>query len=135
MGNFKSIEEAREYFKNDLFATNSGVYIEELGEGYSKCSMKITKNHLNAMGGVMGGAIFTLADLALASAASNIHIPTVAQQFSCNFLSAAKGDTLIAEAVCKKDGRNSCVYNIDVKDNTGRDIAQLVGTGFKIHKS
>ncbi len=134
MGNFKDAKAAREFFKDDLYAMNSGIFIEEIGEGFSKCSMKITPNHLNAVGGVMGGAIFTLADLALSAAANNTHMPTVAQQVSCNFLSTAKGDTLIATAVCKKDGRSSCVYNIDVVDNTGRDIAQFVGTGFKLIK-
>ncbi|MBQ5398192.1 MAG: PaaI family thioesterase [Ruminococcus sp.] len=132
MANFKSVEDAREYFNNDRYAAMSGVYIEELGEGFSRCSMKITDTHINAAGGVMGGAIFTLADLALSAAANNVHMPTVAQQVSCSFLSTVKGDTLFAEAKCKKDGRTTCVYTIEVKDNTGRDIAYLVGTGYKL---
>lgn len=130
--NFKNVEAAREFFKNDLYAMNCGIVIDEIGERYSKCSMKITDNHRNAVGGVMGGAIFTLADLALSAAANNTHIPTVAQQVSCSFLSGAKGDTLIAQATCVKDGRTSCVYNIEVKDNTGRDVALFIGTGFKV---
>ena len=31
-----------------------------------------------------------------------------------------------------KDGRASCVVNVDVVDDTGREIAQFVGTGFKL---
>ena len=57
---------------------------------------------------------------------------TVAQQVSINYLSAPKGDKLIAKATYKKDGRTSCVINVDVVDDTGRDVAQFVGLGFKL---
>ncbi len=132
MSTFKSIEEAREHYKDDKFATGAGVYIEELSDGYCKCSMRLDERHRNAIGGIMGGAIFTVADLAFSAASNNIHQPTVAQQVSMNFMSTVKGDTLIAEAKCKKDGGSSCVYNVDVTDNTGRGIAQFVATGFKL---
>ena len=134
MSTFKNVHEAREYFKDDIFATDAGVYIEELADGYCKCSMKLDNRHKNAIGGVMGGAIFTVADLAFSAAANNLHSPTVAQQVSMNFLSMAKGDMLYAVARCKKDGRTSCVYNVDVTDSTGREIAQFIATGFKIIK-
>ena len=58
----------------------------------------------------------------------------VAQQVSVNFLAAPKGGKLIATAHYKKDGRSSCVVNVDVVDDTGREIAQFVGTGFKLLK-
>lgn len=132
MRNFKTVEDAREYFSKDLFAANADVFIEEIGEDYCKCSMKLGDKHRNAIGGVMGGAIFTLADLAVSAIANDIHSPTVAQQACVNFMSATKGDTLIAVAKCKKDGRTTCVYNVDVDDNTGRNVAQLVFTGYKI---
>ncbi len=132
MGTFNSLEEAREYFKGDRFATDSGMMIEELSEGGSVCSMIIDERHKNANGGIMGGVIFTLGDFAFAVASNNVHKPTVAQQVSVNFLSAAKGGKLIAKAVCKKDGRSSCVYNVDISDDSGRQIAQFIGTGFKL---
>ena len=37
-----------------------------------------------------------------------------------------------ADKRCRRDGRTTCVYNIDVKDDLGRDIAQAVVTGFKL---
>lgn len=132
MSEFKSIDEAREYFAGDIFAKNAGITIDEIGDGYSICSMEITESHKNAAGGVMGGAIFTLGDLAFAVASNNMHRTTVAQNVSINFLSGAKGTRLYAKAVCKKDGKNSCVYNVDITDDTGRDIAQFIGTGYKL---
>lgn len=132
MSTFSSIEEANAYFRNDLFAMHCGITIDALEEGRCQCSMPVTGEIKNAAGGVMGGAIFTLADFAFAVASNNVHHTTVAQQVSVNFLSGTRGSRLIARAQCKKDGKTTCVYNIDVTDDLGRDIAQFVGTGYKL---
>ena len=132
MSTFKDLEEARAYFEGDRFAMESGIVLEAIGEGSSVCSMALTQRHRNANGGVMGGAIFTLADFAFAVAVNNVHRPTVAQQVSISYLNAPRGSRLTATAHCRKDGRNTCVYIVDVSDDTGRDIAQFVGTGYKL---
>ena len=132
MATFTSIEEARTFFSGDRYAVESGITLEELPEGGSVCAMALTEHHRNAEGGVMGGAIFTLMDFAFATASSNVHRPTVAQQVSINYLSAPKGSRLIARAACRKDGRTSCVYQVNVEDDQGRDVAQAVFTGFKL---
>ena len=131
MSTFKSLEEAREHFKKDKFATNSGMVIDEMCDDYVICSVELNDNHKNAYGGIMGGAIFTLADLAFAVASNNRCIGTVALQVSINYFNAPKGDKLFAKAVCLKDGRTTCVYRVDVTDNTGRSVAQFIGTGYK----
>ena len=132
MSTFSSIEEARAYFAGDKFATENGMTLDAIGDGTAECSMTLTDRHQNANGGVMGGAIFTLADFAFAAAVNNVHRPTVAQQVSINYLSAPKGRRLIARAHQRKDGRTTCVYIVDITDDTGRDIAQFVGTGYKL---
>lgn len=132
MSTFASIEEAREYFAGDIYAMESGITLDALEGSTATCSMALTKRHRNANGGVMGGAIFTLADFAGAVAGNNIHRPTVAQQVSCNFLSGSRGSRLIATARCRKDGKTTCVINIDVVDDLGRDIAQFVMTSYKL---
>lgn len=132
MGNFKTIEEAREYFREDKFATLNGMTLDEVDDKHSVCSLTLSERHRNAFGGVMGGAIFTLADFAFATLTNDRENTTVAQQVSINYLSAPKGERLIATAVFKKNGRSSCVVNIDVVDEDGREIAQFVGTGFKL---
>ncbi len=132
MSTFASTEEAREYFKGDRFATNSGMLLDELGEDYAVCSMTLNEGHRNANGGIMGGVIFTLADLAFAALSNQLHRPTVAQQVSINYLSAPKGERLIARASIRKTGRTSTILQVDVSDDTGRDIAMFVGTGFKL---
>lgn len=129
---FHTIEEVHEHFDNDHFAVDNGIVIEEFGEKTAMCSVELTEHHRNARNNVMGGVIFTLADYTFAIAASSVHVPTVTMQVNVNFLSSVRGTKLFARAICRKDGRTSAIYNVDVTDNTGWDIAQFVISGFKL---
>ena len=126
-----TMEEAQAYFSEDRFATENGITLDELDGEHAVTSMTLSPRHRNAFGGVMGGAIFTLATPPKAFLWRGERV-TVAQQVSISYLSAAKGKRLIATARYRKDGRSSCVVNVDISDDTGRDIAQFVGTGFKL---
>ncbi|MBP3729320.1 MAG: PaaI family thioesterase [Lachnospiraceae bacterium] len=132
MGTFKDVEDAREHFHRDHFATENGVEIQDFGEGWARCTMRITEHHLNALGGVMGGTIFTLADMTAGMVANNYTSPSVTQQVSLNFLNPALGDLLTARARCRRNGRTSCVVNMDVTDDQGQDLAQCVFTFYKL---
>ena len=132
MATYKTLEEAQEIFKSDRFATVNGMHIDELGEDWCVCSMTLTDDHRNAYGGVMGGVTFTLADFALAVTSNQIHSLSVAQQVSLNYLSAPKGERLIARSQCIKSGKTTSVINVNVTDDTGRLIAQFTGTAFKL---
>ncbi len=130
------LEEAREMFSKDLYATKlSGITIEEVGENYAKCAMKLTEDHKNAYGGIMGGAIYTLADLAFA-VASNFDKPasTVSLVGTATFLSMTRGSILYAEASLIKDGKTNCFYDVRVYDDLGRDIAVVSFTGAHLSK-
>ena len=132
MPTFSSLTEARDFFSKDLFAMSNCMSLDALTEDGAVCGMEITERHMNAEGGLMGGAILALADFTFAAASNNAHRPTVAQQVSLNFLNASKGKHLTSTAVCLKNGRTSCVYVISIKDDLGKDIAQATFTGFKL---
>ncbi len=132
MGAFRSLEEAREFFRNDRFASSNGMTLDELREGGCVCSMTLRDDHRNALGGVMGGVIFTLADFAFAVASNHDHRSTVALDVNIHFLSASKGERLRAEARCVKSGRTTGVYEITVTDDLGKTVALFVGTGYKL---
>ncbi len=132
MGTFATIEEAREHFKNDRFAANAGITIDEMGEDHAVCSMILSEDHRNAYGGVMGGAIFTLADLAFAVVANQIHSLSVASQVSINYPSAPKGNRPIAKAESIKEGRTTTVICVKIYDDTDRYVALFTGTAFKL---
>ena len=132
MKDFSSIDDARDYFSKDRFATENGITLDEVDATHAAASLTIDSRHKNAFGGVMGGAIFTLADFAFAALTNDRERVTVAQQVSINYFAQPKGARLVATARYRKDGRNSCVVNVDVVDDSGREIAQFVGTGFKL---
>ena len=82
----KSLEEIREFFSRDRYATESGAVIEEAGEKYAKCSIELGPMHRNAVGGVMGAVYYTLADFTFA-VATNAQVPgTVSLDGSITFL-------------------------------------------------
>ena len=56
-----------EFLQGDKFALLAGVELLETGNGYAKARMEIKPEHLNGGGVCQGGAIFTLAALALAT--------------------------------------------------------------------
>ena len=132
MAVFGSIEEARAFFAMDRFAASNNMALEALTEDGAVCVMDITGRHMNAAGGLMGGAILALADFTFAVASNNAHRPTVAQQVSLNFLNASRGKRLTSAAYCVKNGRSSCVYRVEIKDDLGKDVAQAMFTGFKL---
>lgn len=127
------LQEAREFFSKDLFAVQgAGIEIDEVGERYSKCSMELKPIHQNAVGQVMGGAIFTLADFAFA-VATNFHGPlTVTAVSQICYLGVARGNTLIAEAKLIKDGKRTCFYEISITDEIGTKVALVTSTGTHI---
>lgn len=127
-----NIEEIRQNFMMDRFATENGAYIEEVSNGYAKCSLKIESRHLNSINSVMGGAIFTLADFAFAVATNHTSVNCVSLSCQITYLSPTKGDTLIAEATLIKDGHSTCYYQVLVSDNLGKNVAHVTVNGFHI---
>ncbi len=132
MGTFQNLAEARAYFANDRFAASNGMVLDELTETGCVCSVAINDVHRNAMGRVMGGVIFTLADFAFAVAANQDHSPTVALDANVHFMRDTAGTRLRAEASRVKSGRSTSVYETRVTDEHGKLVALVVGTGYKL---
>jgi len=130
----KTLEEVRNIFKGDRFATENGAVIDNIGEKSAVCSLTITDSHRNAMGAVMGGTYFMLADFAFAVAANHENVGCVSLRSDISFLGSAKGKKLIANAVCVKDGKSTCCYRIDVTDDLGNLAATVTTTGYHIAK-
>lgn len=126
------LDEVRERFSHDRFATANGAVIDEIGEGYAKCSMTLNETHRNALGAVMGGAIFTLADFAFAVASNWNKSPQVSLNASVSFLGKAKGSRLVAEARKLKEGRKTCYYEVMVSDELGNQVAHMTCNGFAV---
>ena len=119
-------------FANDRFATQAaGCRVVEGERGRAVCEMELADIHKNAMGNVMGGAIFTLADFALAIASNTGENPSVSVSSTIEYLSASKGTCLVATCDADKSGRRLGFYTTDITDDTGRRIAKVTATVFR----
>ena len=122
----KPSEEIVRFFEKDRFAAETGAVIDEIDDRYARCSLTLEAKHKNALGAVMGGVYFTLADFAFAVASNWQGDTMVSLNSQIAYLGAAKGNMLIAEAVCLKDGRTTAYYEIRIKDELGNTAAVAV---------
>lgn len=130
-----ALEEIRNRFKNDHFATDTtGIVIDSAEPGKAVCSMNLEERHMNENNVPMGGAVFTLADFTCAIASNGYsERKTVSQNVSITFLAPAKGKRLIAEASCLREGRTTALYMADVRDELGTYVAHAVVNGYVIN--
>lgn len=127
-----SLEEIRSFFSEDKFATEAcKAVITEARKGFAICECTIEPIHLNAHGGVMGGALFTLADFALAVASNVGEAPTVSVMNAIEFVSGAKGAKLIATCEADKTGRSLGFYRVRIEDDLGTLVATMTATCFR----
>ena len=127
-----NIEKIREFFAGDKYATKlTGARILEAEKNYARCALTLNDDHRNAMGGVMGGVMFTLADFAFAIASNLDSPPTVGLSCNISYLGVAKGSELIATASCLHDGKSTCTYLVNIKDELGNEVASVQCVGFR----
>ena len=133
----RTLQEVKDFFQNDVYATGTtGIEIVEARPGYAKVTLDVDARHMNAGGRVMGAVYYTMADFAFA-VANNYDMEegmTVTLTSQINFLDAARGKTLSAEAHVIRDGRNTTFYRVDVTDELGTQIATVSSNGFRIRK-
>ena len=85
--------------KGDRWAAVAGARLAEAREGYARVTMRLRPDHLNGVGVVQGGAVFTLADFAFAVASNSHGTVAVALDVTITFARASRTGVLTAEAV------------------------------------
>ena len=123
--------ELKRLFKSDRYAELSNIELLTAGPGRATAKMTLHPHHLNALGTVQGGAIFTLADFTFAVACNSHGTMAVALDVSIVFMKAATAGTLRAEA--KEISKNFKVglYLVEVKDDAGDLVAQYQGMAYR----
>jgi acyl-CoA thioesterase len=125
------IEYAREVVGRDPWATYLGIEVEEVREGYSRCSITIRPEHLNAVERAHGGFIYSLADQAFAVACNSTGVMAIAVTVTISYLaSSADGEKIFAEATPVSVGRKVSVWNIEVRGSGDNLIARATGTAY-----
>lgn len=121
-----TLDQIREKFSHDRFATEAcGCRVDEARAGHAVCSLDITPAHINEKGVPMGGAIFTLADFAIAVASNVGRVPTFSVSCNIEFLSVARGTRLIATADADRFGHTLGFYAAVVVDELGTPVARM----------
>jgi acyl-CoA thioesterase len=105
-----------------------GIEIEAVREGYARIRMRLTAAMLNGHRKAHGGMVYALADTAFAYACNSRNLRTVGAQASMTFLDGAdEGEVLVAEAQEAALVGRSGVYNVSVRTDLGRPVAEFQG--------
>ena len=118
--------------RTDRFAANAGCRITEVDERHAVAEMRVTTMHLNGGNVCQGGALFTLADLAIAALMNSRGQLTFGINNSIMFVSSAReGDVLRAEAVMVADHHKIPAVEVCVTNQDGRLICHVTGMGYR----
>jgi acyl-CoA thioesterase len=126
-------DEARQlaaFFEGDRFACGNGVRIVEVRRGFGKTELTVEPRHLNGVGILQGGAVFTLADLAFAIACNSHGLLAVACQADITFFKAVQAGTLTAtaEEISRTRKLSTCV--VRVTDEAQELVALFKGVAY-----
>lgn len=118
--------------RTDRFAANAGCRITEADANHAVAEMLVTNDHLNGGNVCQGGALFTLADLAIAALMNYREQLTFGISNSIMFVSSAKeGDLLRAEAVSVCDHHKIPSVEVRVTNQDDRLICHVTGLGYR----
>lgn len=112
--------------EKDFFSQWMQIKLLSIAEGMCQLSMTVRKEMLNGFEILHGGITFSLADSALAFASNAFDVLSISQEASLHFVSSAKiGDTLIATAELKSQGKKSAVYDVTIMNEASNETIGL----------
>lgn len=114
----------------DNYAAHCGMVISEAGPGTAVAEMKVGKQHLNSVGTVHGGVLFTLADFAFACACNTYGTVSVSIGSSITIHRPGTEGTLIARAREQQRSRTLGTYIVEVFDQQEKLVATFTGLCF-----
>jgi len=108
--------------------------VVEVRTGFARAEMTVEPCHLNAVGILQGGALFTLADLAFAAASNSHGVVAVACQADVTYFKAVEAGklTAVAEEISRTRKLSTCLVRIsDERDELValfKGVAYIKGT-------
>ena len=124
-----------EFVKHSPFVLHLGMRLVEIEPDHARLAMPY-RDELATIGDVVhGGALSALVDTAAMAASWSAHDPAGPMRgttvgLSVDFLAAAQGQEVTADARVLRRGRNLCFCDVDVSDAGG----QLVAKGLVTYK-
>ena len=131
-----TIDEVKKLIQeNDRLGKLLGIELLEVGEGVAVAQLKVADDHLNAANVAHGGALFTLADVALAAASNSYGSIALLTNGSITFFGATKvGDTLTARAEEIGGSRKLGHYRVAVSNSADESIAVFNASVYRTGK-
>ena len=110
----------------DAFARLLGMELLEVADGRARVALTVGPQHGNFLGLVHGGAVFSLADAALAAASNSQGDTAVATVVTIHLLQASHaGDRLLAEAAQEHRTGRLALYRITVVRLPAEDLVAV----------
>jgi acyl-CoA thioesterase len=125
------MEKIQKFFENDRFADLSNIEVVSISPGKATAQMEVEEMHLNGVGTVHGGALFTLADFTFALAANSHGTVTVAINANISYLKAVSKGLLTAEARELSSGGRIASYTVDIYDERRDLVAVFQGMAYR----
>jgi acyl-CoA thioesterase len=123
--------DVKELIANDRFGKHCGMELIEVSEGAATTKLEIQPYHLNGVGIVQGGVLYTLADLALAAASNSYEGTAVGLTSTITYFKAEKSGTLYAKATELSRHRVVATYQVAITNQQDELIAVFQGTVYR----
>lgn len=110
--------------EKNAYAKLNGIQILEIREGYCRTVVDVQEQHMNPIGSVHGGCLYSMADVAAGAAAASFGLKATTVDANFHYLRAGIGSRqLTAEATVLKRGKRILFLNTSVFDEQGTMLA------------
>ena len=118
-------------FHFDAISAFENYEIKEMKDGHVEVTTKVVDSSLNYYGNAHGGYLFTLCDQISGLVLISLGLDVVTLQSSINYLKAGKrDDVLTIKGECVHQGRTTCVVDVDISNQEGKNVCKATFTMF-----
>ena len=106
-----------------------GMELQEVRPGYARAVLPALEQNQNHLGGIHGGALFTLADTVAGAACLAHGKMATTVDADIHYLAPVAGDcNVICEATEVRQGRTVGVYDVIIHDGAGKSFVKATFT-------
>ena len=118
-------------FHFDAISAFENYEIKEMRDGRVTVTTKVVNSSLNYYGNAHGGYLYTLCDQISGLVVISLDLDVVTLQSSINYLKAGYlGDELTIKGECGHKGRTTCVVDVDLINQDGKNVCKATFTMF-----
>ena len=118
-------------FHFDAISAFENYEIKEMRDGRVTVTTKVVNSSLNYYGNAHGGYLYTLCDQISGLVVISLDLDVVTLQSSINYLKAGYlGDELTIKGECVHKGGTTCVVDVDLINQDGKNVCKATFTMF-----